>query len=97
MGAMTSERSQAYSRVMKTLADLAASKFHANEQELVRETADALFFCESLVEDDYALGVLDDLRSLLAGLAASGRLLFDTAETLVRDVEGCGPAPAPVA
>lgn len=94
---MTSERSHAYGRVMKTLADLAASKFHASEEELIRETTDALFFCESLADDAHTLELVGTLRSLLAEMAASGRLLFETAERLVTDVEACGPEPVPVA
>jgi hypothetical protein len=93
---MTSERSQAYGRVVKMLADISASKFHAHEDEIVRNAADALFFCESLIEDAHALDALDRLRELLAELAASGRLLFETAERLVTDVEACGPEPVSV-
>jgi hypothetical protein len=94
---MTSERSQAYGRVVKALADLSASKFHEHEQELIRDTADTLFFCESLASDAHAREAVERLRAFAADLAASGRLLFDTAERLVTDVEACGPAPAPVA
>ena len=45
---MTSERSQAYGRVTKLMDDLSASKLHASEQQIVRDAADSLFFCEDL-------------------------------------------------
>jgi hypothetical protein len=93
---MTSERSQAYGRVMKTLADLSASKFHDHEQDTIRDAADALFFCEDLAADPHAGEALLGLQSLAADMAASGRLLFETAQQLADDVEACGPAAAPV-
>ena len=87
---MNSERSQAYGRVMKTLNDLGPAKLHTDEQELIREAADALLF----TEDAGAEKVLDRVDELVTRLVESGRLLEETADRLVNDLEDCGPAPA---
>ena len=90
---MTSERSQAYGRVMRTISDLAASKLHAEEQETVRDAADVLLFCEDLDADPAAREALERVRDLAAGLVANERFLLETAERLVADIEACGPLP----
>jgi hypothetical protein len=87
---MNSERSQAYGRVMKALADLGPAKLHADEQELIREAADTLLF----TEDADAQDALDRVDELASRLVYSGRLLEETADRLVSDLEDCGPAPA---
>ena len=87
---MNSERSQAYGRVMKTLTDLGPAKLHADEQELIRDAADTLLF----TEDAGAEQVLDRVDQLGSRLVDSGRLLEETAEKLLSDLEDCGPAPA---
>jgi hypothetical protein len=90
---MTSERSQAYGRVMKMLADIGPAKLHADEQELIRDAADALFFAE----DSSAAQALDRVDELASRLVEAGRLLEDTAQQLLRDLEGSGPAAAAIA
>jgi hypothetical protein len=90
---MTSNRSDAYGRVMRTLDDLGASKFHASEQAVIREAADTMFFCERLETDDAALDAMMAFRQLTDALVAGDRLVADTATRLVSDVEGCGPEP----
>jgi len=87
---MNSERSQAYGRVMKTLSDLGPAKLHADEQELIRDAADSLLF----TEDAGAEKVLDRVDQLAARLVDAGRLLEETADKLLSDLEDCGPAPA---
>ena len=87
---MNSERSQAYGRVMKTLSDLGPAKLHADEQELIRDAADTLLF----TEDASAGKVLDGVDQLAARLVDAGRLLEETADKLLSDLEDCGPAPA---
>jgi hypothetical protein len=87
---MNSERSQAYGRVMKTLTDLGPAKLHADEQELIRDAADTLLF----TEDAGAEKVLDSVDQLASRLVDSGRLLAETADKLLGDLEGCGPTPA---
>jgi len=92
---MTSNRSDAYRRVMRMLDDLSASKFHSDEQAVIREAADTMFFCERLETDEAALDAMAVLRDLAAALVAGDRLMPDTAARLVADVEGCGPEPVP--
>jgi predicted dinucleotide-binding enzyme len=87
---MNSERSQAYGRVMKTLTDLGPAKLHADEQELIRDAADTLLF----TDDASAEKVLDSVDQLASRLVDSGRLLEETADKLLSDLEDCGPAPA---
>src|SRR5436305_2203840 len=88
---MTSNRSDAYGRVMRTLEDLSASKFHDNEQSVIREAADTMFFCERLETDDAALDAMTSVRDLADSLVEGDRLLPETMARLVADVEGCGP------
>src|SRR4051794_18176758 len=92
---MTSNRSDAYGRVMRTLDDLGASKFHEGEQALIREAADTMFFCERLETDDAALDAMMAFRELTDALVAGARLGRGRAARLVADVEGCGPEPVP--
>ncbi len=87
---MNSDRAQAYGRVMKTLSDIGPSKLHADEQELIREVADTLFFAE----DAAAEQALVRVDALAGKLVDSDRLLAETADQLLRDLEGCGPATA---
>lgn len=82
---------------MKTLEDLSASKLHPHEQDVVREAADALFFCENLDRDPTAEQALADFYELLDRLIESERLLPETAGQVTTAVEACGPlAPAAV-
>ena len=87
---MNSERSQAYGRVMKSLSDLGPAKLHADEQELIRDAADTLLF----TEDAGAEKVLDSVDQLASRLVDAGRLLEETADKLLSDLEDCGPTPA---
>lgn len=87
----TSQRAEAYGRVVKAIADLGGSKLHADEQQVIRETADALIFCEDLAADPAAEAALARLYELTDLLVESERLLPETVQQLVRDVEGCGP------
>jgi hypothetical protein len=90
---MTSNRSDSYGRVMRTLADLGASKFHDHEQAVIREAADTMFFCERLETDDAALDAMAAVHDLAGALVAGDRLLPETMAQLVEDLEGCGPEP----
>lgn len=87
----TSERAQAYGRVMKKIDDLAGTKLHADEQQVIRESADAMIFCEDLSADPAAEDALARLYELSDRLVESDRILPETARGLVDDVEGCGP------
>jgi hypothetical protein len=91
---MTSERTQAYGRIVKTLEDLGPTKLQAAEQERIREAADTLIFSERA--DDHVIAALEDIRTLAGHLVESGRWTDERAAQLVDDVAGTGPL-APVA
>ena len=88
---MTSERSQAYGRVTKLVDDLSASKLHADEQQTIRDAADALFFCEDLAADADARAAKDAFERLVDAMLEAERFTPETAERLRADVYGCGP------
>jgi hypothetical protein len=89
---MTSDRTQAYGRVIRTLGDLGPSKLLPGEQERIREAADNLIFAADL---DEARDALVDVEVLAEHLVASGRWTAERAEQLVDDLLACGPV-APV-
>ena len=90
---MTSERTQAYGRVIKTLEDLGPSKLLPGEQERIREAADNLIFASDF---DDARAALADVEALAEHLVASGRWTTERAEQLASDLIACGPV-TPVA
>ena len=90
---MTSERTQAYSRVLRTLEDVGPTKLHDAEQERIRDAADTLIFSATLGEARVALSDIDDLTD---HLVASGRWSEERAVELTQDILACGPL-APVA
>ena len=61
---MTSERSLAYGRVMKTLEDLGPAKLHDLERQRVRQAADALLFAPP--QDPGAFDAITDIEHLAA-------------------------------
>ena len=67
---MTTERTQAYGRVVKTLDDLGPTKLQPVEQERIRDAADTLIFAATAEEVRPALA---DARELAEHLVASGR------------------------
>jgi len=85
---MTSERTQAYGRVIKTLEDLGPSKLQPAEQERIREAADNLIFASDF---DDAGAALADVELLAEHLVASGRWTSERAEQLASDLVACGP------
>lgn len=89
---MTSERAQAYGRVMRTLEGLSLLP---EQQAVIREAADSLLFSEDLAADGPAREALAELRSLAGRLVDEDVLEPETVERLVGDVEDCGPV-APV-
>ena len=90
---MTSERAQAYGRVIRSLAD---SGLPAAQQDEVRESADSLVFCVDLTADEEARAALDRLHRLADELVENDALEPDLVERLVADVEACGPVAAEV-
>jgi hypothetical protein len=87
---MTSERSLAYGRVMKTLEDLGPAKLHDLERERVRQAADTLLFAGPT--DTGADEAVLDIEHLARFLVESERWTPDTAARLADDVIACGPA-----
>ena len=94
---MTSQRADAYGRVIKAVDDLADAKLHADEQQVIRDAADGMFFCEDLGADDSAREALAAARELIDRLTESERLLHQTAGRLLADIEDCGPLGAAAA
>jgi hypothetical protein len=88
---MTSERSQAYGRVMRRLADFTGVKLHDAEVAIIRDAADTLLFAASPQEPE-AAEALTLVERLLRDLAESGRWTPESAQALADDVAGCGPA-----
>ena len=83
---MNADRSQAYGRVMKMLADEGPSKLFEAEMQTIRTAADALFF-EGDAYDE--LAAVEDLAQQLVD---ADRWLPDHARRLVDDVAACGPS-----
>jgi hypothetical protein len=90
---MTSERTQAYGRVLRTLEDVGPTKLHDPEQERIRNAADTLIFAATL---DEAREALEDIDVLSEHLVATGRWSEERAAELAQDILACGPL-APVA
>ncbi|HVL30707.1 MAG TPA: hypothetical protein VM299_00605 [Solirubrobacteraceae bacterium] len=84
---MDNDRSQAYGRVVKTLADLGPAKLSADEQQVVRTAADALLFDGGDGYDE--LSAVEDLAQQLVD---ADRLSAERARKLVDDVAACGPS-----
>jgi len=85
---MTSERTQAYGRVVKTLEDLGPAKLQPAEQDRVREAADTLIFASGVEETRAAMA---DIEALTDHLVASDRWSEERAGQLVDDLLACGP------
>jgi hypothetical protein len=94
---MTPNRARAYGRVLTLIDDLGPAKLHPTEQQAVRDAADAVLFAIDVVTDPDARRTLKQLDRTLDGLVASGRLLRETADTILDAVEGCGPQTEPLA
>jgi len=93
MTKMTSDRTQAYGRVIKTLDDMGPAKLLPAEQDRIREAADTLIFA---ADYDEARAALMDIAALAEHLTASGRWTAESADALVQNLQACGPV-APVA
>ena len=93
MTEMTSDRTQAYGRIVKTLEDLGPAKLQPAEQDRIREAADNLIFAADLEE---ARSTLTDVEALVEHLVASGRWTTERADQLAADLLACGPV-TPVA
>jgi len=87
---MTSERAQAYGRVMKHIEELGEAKLRPAEQDRVREAADTLLFCEDPTGGE-ATEALADVEELVDTLLDAERLTDERARRLLDDLAACGP------
>ena len=88
---MTPERSQAYGRLMKVVSATGPTALEPAEQEILREAADAMFFCEDVSRDDDARDALARVSDLAGQLVGAERWDPDLAESVMEDLEACGP------
>jgi hypothetical protein len=88
---VTPERSKAYGRLMKVIAATGEGKLEAAEQEVLREAADAMFFCEDLALDNDARDALARVSDLAGELVGAERWDPEVAEQALQDLEACGP------
>jgi hypothetical protein len=93
MSKMTSDRTQAYGRVIKTLEDVGPAKLQPAELDRIRDAADTLIFAADL---DEARGALANIEALVEHLTISGRWTAESADALVQNLQACGPV-SPVA
>jgi hypothetical protein len=89
---MTAERADAYGRVATLLRELGPAKLTPAEQQRIREAADELIFCGSIVTDERAQDAVRDVRALGRHLVDAGRWSDRLAGRLLAAVYGCGPA-----
>ena len=89
---MTSERAEAYGRIMRVVSADGAGKLEPNEQAVLREAADALFFSADIAGDPEARDALAAANDLAAHMVGAERWSPDHAERVLQDVEACGPA-----
>jgi len=90
---MNAERTNAYRRVLNTIAELGPSKLQDGEEDRIRFAADSLIFCADLSGDEAAREALLETQLMLDALVESGRWEQVTADRLASDLRGCGPAP----
>jgi hypothetical protein len=88
MSNMTSDRTQAYGRVVKTLEEIGPAKLQPAEQARIRDAADTLIFAADL---DEARATLEDIDALVEHLVTSGRWTSERAEQLAADLLACVP------
>jgi hypothetical protein len=94
---MTPQRSQAYGIALKTLRDLQASKFTADQMECFVAVADAYLFAD----DFESLAAGDDLFAAAAAqldaIGAADRLMPETIERIKAELTAIKPAPVALA
>ena len=88
---MSPERTNAYRRVLDTLAELGPSKMQAHEEDQIRYAADSLILCADLRDDETTRDSLEDTELLCEVLVESERWERATADRLIEDLRACGP------
>jgi hypothetical protein len=88
---MTSERSNAYGRVMRTLEELGPAKLHDAEIAILRDVADTLLF-SAVPSAPEVMDAVTLVERLMGDLVDSERWGSESAQRLADDVVACGPA-----
>ncbi|MDQ3739517.1 MAG: hypothetical protein M3389_01110 [Actinomycetota bacterium] len=94
---MTTNRARAYGRVMSLIDELGPAKLHENEQQAIRDAADALLFTTDVASDGDAKAALSHLDDVMERLVAGERLIPETSDAILDAVEACGPQTEPLA
>jgi len=76
---------------MQVVAEEDSRALQPDEKTIVREAADALFFCEDLALDDEAAEALARVGDLAGELVGAERWDPAHAEHVLADLEACGP------
>jgi hypothetical protein len=77
---------------MRIVSAEGGERLEAEEQALLREAADALFFSEDIGADLEARDALARANDLAGNLVGAERWSPDYAEQVLQDLEACGPA-----
>jgi hypothetical protein len=93
---MTTNRARAYGRVLSLIDELGPAKLHADEQQAIRDAADALLFAFDVSTDADAKAAIDHLDDVMERLVAGERLIPETSDAILDAVEACGPATEPL-
>jgi hypothetical protein len=88
---MTTERSQAYARVLALIDE--APELRRTECDLLRGAADALLFAQA--PDTETSEAVAEARALAHSLVDSGRCRMELAAALLATLRGCGPEGMP--
>jgi len=76
---------------MKVISTAGDAALEPAEQEVLREAADAMFFCEDIALDDDARDALARVSDLAGQLVGAERWDPELAEQVLHDLEACGP------
>ena len=76
---------------MKVISATGEGALEPAEQEVLREAADAMFFCEDIARDDDAREALSHVSDLTGQLVGAERWDPELAEQVLQDLEQCGP------
>jgi hypothetical protein len=77
---------------MKVISATGESALRPDEQALLREAGDAMFFCEDIALDDEARDALARVSDLAGELVGTERWDPELAEQVLQDLEACGPS-----
>ena len=76
---------------MKVVSATGENALQPDEQVLLREAGDAMFFCEDIALDDDARDALSRVSDLAGQLVGAERWDPELAEQVLQDLEDCGP------